>query len=317
MESVSKTLSNLKWKKPIGIPSLEELQQHIFRHPLILSFQQENPEVTIEMLERSMVKLDLAIAEDSHCQACTELDGCPNMIKGHCAKLTKSISYIETIFTPCSKWNAYQEQKSREKLIKSHYIPKDVLAASFQHFVQDSQRFDAFRGLMEFCLKVEPGSKAKKMKGIYLYGPLGVGKSYLLAATARKLASRGISTLMVYTPDFFREVKESLQDHSLQNKLDALKKVPVLILDDIGAESLSPWARDEVLGAILQYRISENLPTLYSSNYNYTLLEEHLSHSAKGGIEIMKAKRIMERIIHYTDAYFVDGLNRRMEREGS
>ncbi|MEW9670742.1 primosomal protein DnaI [Ammoniphilus sp. 3BR4] len=315
MESIKQTLSSMKWKQPFGLPSLDELKESIINHPLVMEFCQDHPEVTMDMLERSMVKLDQAIQEQGHCQRCTELNGCPNLIKGHRAILTKTASYIETVHTPCSKWNHYLEQRRRENLIKSHYIPKDVLAASFQHFVQDPQRFEAFRGLMEFCLKVEPGSKERKMKGIYLYGPLGVGKSYLLAATARKLSSRGISSLMVYTPDFFREIKDSFQDHSLQNKLDALKKVPVLILDDIGAESLSPWARDEVLGAILQYRISENLPTLYSSNYDYAMLEEHLSHSAKGGIETMKAKRIMERIIHYTDAYLVDGLNRRMHQE--
>lgn len=93
-----------------------------------------------------------------------------------------------------------------------------------------------------------------------------------------------------------------------------LKEVPVLILDDIGAETLSPWARDEVLGAILQYRVSENLPVLYTSNYTYDELEEHLAHSQKAGVEQLKAMRIMERIRYYTDAYKVDGINRRIRK---
>ncbi|RXT04763.1 primosomal protein DnaI [Ammoniphilus sp. CFH 90114] len=314
MEPISKTLSNIRWKQPLGIPSLDVIRDNILHHRLVVEFCENHQDVTEEMLDRSLVKLDQAILEHKNCQVCTELQACPNLVKGHQGKLTMALSYIDIVHVPCAKWNQHQEQKRRENLIKSHYIPKDVLAGSFQQFVQDPQRFEAFRALMEFCLKVEPGSKDRKMKGIYLYGPLGVGKSYLLAATARKLSTRGISSLMVYTPDFFREVKESLQDHSLQQKLETLKKVPILILDDIGAESLSPWARDEVLGAILQYRISENLPTLFSSNYDYSMLEEHLSHSAKGGMETMKAKRIMERIIHYTDAYFVSGINRRMQQ---
>lgn len=316
MQSINRALADLKWKRPSRMPSLEEIQLQILEHPLIKEFRHDHPEITDDLLDRSLVKLDQAIQEQQNCMNCPGLDNCPNLVKGHKAQLTWSLSYIETVFSPCAKWNHQQEQRRREQLIKSHYIPRDVLAASFQHFDQDPLRFNAFRALMEFCLHVEPGSKQKKMKGIYLYGSLGVGKSYLMAATARKLADRNISSLLVYTPDFFREIKESLQDNSLHEKVDVLKKVPVLFLDDIGAETLSPWARDEVLGAILQYRISENLPTLFTSNYDLKMLEEHLSYSSKGGIELMKAKRIMERIIHYTDCFFVAGENRRESRGG-
>ena len=311
MQPIGKAISGLKWKAPQGIPSFEEITETIFSHSLIKDLLDANPEISREILERSLPKLDQAIQDQNHCNKCRGLDACSNLVKGHQAILSWTGKYIETVYTACPKWINHREQLQRESLIKSHYIPSDVLSATFQNFVQDPKRFDAFKALLEFCLRVEPGSKDRKMKGIYLYGPLGVGKSHLMAATARKLADRGISSLMVYSPDFFREIKDSLQDRSLQDKVSALKTVPVLILDDIGAENLSPWARDEILGAVLQYRISENLPTLYTSNYNYDLLEEHLSYSAKGGIESLKAKRIMERIVHYTDAYFVDGSNRR------
>ncbi|MDI5788502.1 hypothetical protein PO124_09190 [Bacillus licheniformis] len=40
-----------------------------------------------------------------------------------------------------------------------------------------------------------------------------------------------------------------------------VKSTPILMLDDIGAESMSSWVRDEVLGAILQHRMSQQLPT--------------------------------------------------------
>jgi primosomal protein DnaI len=311
MQPIHQAISHLPWKKKLL--SLDEIQKDILNHPLVMELRREHPEITIEILERSLAKLDQAIKENNQCGKCLSLAECPNLMKGHEAKLVWTGAYLELVYTPCPKWIAEQAQKKREKLIQSHYIPREVLTASFQNFEQDPTRFTAFRTLMEFCLQVEPGSKERKMKGIYLYGPLGVGKSYLMAATARKLADRGISSLMVYAPDFFREMKESIQDNSVQEKVGALKTVPVLILDDIGADNMTPWIRDEVLGAILQFRITNNLPTLFTSNYNYELLEEHLSHSAKGGIEVMKAKRIMERIIYYTDAYFVDGPNRRRE----
>jgi DNA replication protein DnaC len=172
----------------------------------------------------------------------------------------------------------------------------------------ENVRLDAITGVLEFCLQAEPG---KNGRGIYLYGPLGVGKSYLLGAACNKLKERDIATYMVYVPAFFREIKAAIADQQVDVKVQAMQQVPVLIFDDIGAETTSAWLRDEILGPILQYRMMAKLPTLYTSNYNYAQLEEHLAYSQKGGIERMKAKRIMERIRHYTDDYFFDGPNRR------
>ncbi|GAY75012.1 helicase loader DnaI [Sporolactobacillus inulinus] len=100
----------------------------------------------------------------------------------------------------------------------------------------------------------------------------------------KRLAERRhITSLIVYVPDFFREIKGAIQDHSVDEKLEVLKKTPVLILDDIGAETITPWIRDEVLGSILQYRMMDHLPTLYTSNFNYDELEDHFSYSQKAG----------------------------------
>ena len=40
-----------------------------------------------------------------------------------------------------------------------------------------------------------------------------------------------------------------------------IKQIPLLLIDDIGAEKLTDWARDEILGSILQYRMDFKLPT--------------------------------------------------------
>ena len=45
-----------------------------------------------------------------------------------------------------------------------------------------------------------------------------------------------------------------------------LKTSPILMLDDIGAESNSAWFRDEILMIVLEYRMMQELPTFFSSN---------------------------------------------------
>ena len=95
-------------------------------------------------------------------------------------------------------------------------------------------------------------------------------------------------------------------------KVDALKKDPVLMMDDIGADQLSSWFRDDVLGVILQYRMQEELPTFFSSNIALDDLEEfYLTQNTRGELEPLKAKRIMERIRFLVDEVVINGENRR------
>jgi len=81
-------------------------------------------------------------------------------------------------------------------------------------------------------------------------------------------------------------------------------------LDDLGAENVTPWARDEILGTILQYRMDNNLTTFFTSNLTIEELEEHLS-GKKGELDKVKARRIIERIKQLTTDLELISVNRR------
>jgi len=72
------------------------------------------------------------------------------------------------------------------------------------------------------------------------------------------------------------------------------------LIDDLGAETTTPWSRDEILCPILQYRMDNNLATFITSNLNIEALEKHLAQT-KEGVEVVKAKRITERIKFLTE----------------
>ncbi len=291
--------------------SLEQLVQRMNLHPVVTEFHSRYPDADKEMIDRSLSAIYQAVVEYDQCQRCPGLDLCPNLVQGYQSTLSYNGYMIENGLYKCRHLRLKEEQRDRESLINSHFVPNEILEATFKTIERDGERMDAILAVMNFCNNCEPG---KNDIGLYLHGSFGVGKSRIMAAAARKLAERHIASLMIYVPDFFREVKESIGENSVGKKIEALKTVPVLILDDIGAEMMSAWARDEVLGAILQYRVSEKLPTLFTSNYNFDELEEHLSYSFKSGMEELKAKRIMERIRFFTVSYHVGGVNRRKAR---
>ncbi|MBS4173780.1 primosomal protein DnaI [Bacillus sp. FJAT-49736] len=310
MEKINDTLKKLS-KSSNFQQTYNDMKQEILNHPDIREFLRQYPgEITTSMVENSLMKLYEYISQTRDCQKCSGLEHCVNMMQGYEPELVLRKNGIDIQYRPCRSKLMDDERKKNEKLIQSIYVPKDILHASFADFSLESDgRLNAYDFAERFVREYEPG---KKMKGLYLYGSFGVGKSYLLGAIANHLAeNKQVSSMIVYVPEFFREMKQSLGDHTLNEKLETVKRAPVLMLDDIGAEVMSSWTRDEILGSILQFRMQENLPTFFTSNFDYKGLEHHLTYSQRGEEERMKAARIMERIKYLSAPILVEGPNLR------
>ncbi len=309
MESIKHLLNQVRKERPglVEPPSLTSLLQD----KRIKEWLTKHPEYNEKSIQRHYPTFYQYKEERAHCDHCPGLDRCPNLMAGYQPVLTEAYHSVTLQFTPCELKKAEDERKRQSELIHSFYVPKDVLKSTFQSVDKAAPgRHDALKAAGDFVRAYieNPG----KAKGLYFYGKFGVGKTYIMGAIMNAIAEKkGISSLMVYTPDFFREMKSAIQDQTLDGKLAMIKSSPLLILDDIGAETMTPWVRDELLGTILQYRMMENLPTLFTSNYDYDELEAHLAYSQKSGTELLKARRIMERIRHYTTMVTLDGENRR------
>ncbi|WP_010678377.1 primosomal protein DnaI [Bacillus timonensis] len=287
----------------------EQIKHEVLNHSEVRDFiNTHQDQITSDTINRSLVKLYEYINQSQECNKCESLDTCKNMLQGYHPQLVLKGNAIDLSYERCPKKVMYDEQVKYKSLIKSMYVPKDILEASLETIEFDEGRSNAILKIQEFLDQYEPG---KRMKGLYLYGSFGIGKTYFLGALANGLALNKVASMLVYVPEFMRELKGSLQDHSINSKIDAVKEVPVLMLDDIGAESMSSWMRDDILGSILQYRMLENLPTFFTSNFDFKGLEHHLSYTQRGEEEKVKAARIMERIKFLATPVELKGKNRR------
>lgn len=308
MERINRTIKRLASNENFQ-KRYEEQRKQVLDHPDIHAFLTEHQnELDQNTIEKSMSKLYEYTQQSKECNRCESLDGCINFMKGYHPDLIMVRNSIDMVYKRCPRKVMADEQKKNQKLIKSLYVPRDILEATFEQFEGDLGRLDAGDRAATFLMNYEAGLKPK---GLYLYGKFGVGKSYLLGAIANELAKKQIPTMIVYVPELLREMKSAIGDSTLNEKLEALKKEPILMLDDIGAEAVSSWTRDEVLGPILQFRMLEKLPTFFTSNFDFQGLEHHLTYSQRGEEEKMKARRIMERIRSLSDPVLVDGPNRR------
>ena len=131
-------------------------------------------------------------------------------------------------------------------------------------------------------------------KGLFICGNFQIGKTYSLACGANLFAKSGIDSLLIYFPDLIRELKSLLNKaDEFEDRINMLKSVDVLMLDDIGAELPSAWVRDEILCPILNYRAQEGLPVFFSTNYTIEGLRDFY---IRPDGSINSADRLMSRI---------------------
>ena len=156
----------------------------------------------------------------------------------------------------------------------------------------DKNRYPLIKWVTKFIKEYD---NTKSNKGLYLHGNFGCGKTYILACLFNEMKVRGYSTAIVYFPSLLKDLKGDFD--SMLDTLNFLDDVDLLLIDDIGAEKVTEWGRDEILGTILQYRMNNMKTTFFTSNFNIPELEKHLSNN---GSEPIKANRIIERIKYLT-----------------
>lgn len=261
-----------------------------------------------DVLMRYTSRLETCFKECKNCSTCISLKECKNEVFGFHLEPVVIDNSLNFEYKSCKyKQKEIKENKENEN-VYMFQTPKEIKNAKMKDiFIDDKSRKEVITWLTKF---IKGYDKTKKMKGLYLNGNFGCGKTYLIAACFNELSKNGIKSAIIYWPEFLRNLKSSF-DNGFKEKFEYIKKVPLLLIDDIGAEAVTEWGRDEILGSILQYRMEEGLTTFFTSNLNYEELELALSLS-KGKVNSLKATRIMERIKNLTTNINIVGENRRI-----
>ncbi len=107
-------------------------------------------------------------------------------------------------------------------------------------------------------------------RGILLYGPPGTGKTHLAVATLKNVIEyKGLKGLFCDFRGLLIDLKSSYEGKSSTSEiLDSVRKVHLLVLDDVGAERNTDWAKD-ILAEIINYRYTQSLPTIITTNLRF------------------------------------------------
>ena len=273
-----------------------KLIDDLLESPYLSNFFIDN-DLSSSVVEDNLLTFINYDTEKNRCIECTGMLECKQDNVG----LEPVISYEEgkvvSSYTECPYLRHRKRQEQQDQNIDAMHLPSSIFEASLADidFDRGKNKVEILNKMTNFITLYKNG---ERVKGMYLWGRYGVGKTYLLSALANEVIKNDIKVSIAYYPDLVREFKSSIGDKavSIEAVISKLKQVEVLMLDDIGGEGNSVWVRDEILGPILQYRLLDHKPTFFTSNLPLkSLVEEHFAKftSAKA---VVRAARIGTRI---------------------
>ena len=111
-----------------------------------------------------------------------------------------------------------------------------------------------------------------------LSGPSGCGKTHLAAAIVNERISSGCPAFYVTTPDLLDHLRSTYNPSSeipYDEFFEKVRNAPLLVLDDLGVQTGTPWAKEK-LDQLLTYRFNSELPTVIVTTIPVEEMDERL-----------------------------------------
>ena len=283
---------NLEWIDRLA--QEEAVQNFLKKHELGMDFLKKNAS-------------DFLLWKDTldRCKDCPGLSSCSQPLVGKRKMLDLDADgFLIQNFVSCAYQTQVDEKRKHQKQFwLSHMSPKEYeidLSSLAKGQAKEYQL--AFRTIL---------SSIQDSKGIYLYGQPGVGKTYLIIGLCNLFAKENKSICFVKLPQVISDFKQNLTDNEYRLKnMALLQKADVVVLDDMGAEAVSAWTRDEIVLPILEYRMAHQKKTYFTSNYApEELFNQYIIRNESNSK--ISALRLLERIRSLSNPCKLSGESRR------
>ena len=298
MEPIGNVIKKIVKERNLG--DEQSLIEQALRDPDVQSFIHANA----DKIDQKMIRNSISNLYEYYSQKHTA----SKVMAGYAPQLFLNGKVIDIRYVPTKAKLAQDRKQAAERRLQLIDVPTRLHDVSLSEIDVNDDRKQVLTFIYDFLRKYKQNPH---IQGLYLSGDFGVGKTYILAGLANYVVTNmNKNVVFLHVPTFIAGLASHFDDNSLQSEIRRLSECDLLILDDIGAESLSQWSRDDVLGVILQARMDNVLPTFFSSNLDMEALESHFEET-RNATDPVKARRLMQRVRFLAKEVVVSGPDRR------
>lgn len=202
----------------------------------------------------------------------------------------------EVIKGDCIPWSV-KVFKSRMRYAGVPPLYQKCLFNSYKPYTDNQRK------ALEICKTfVESYKKHRMGDSLLLAGAWGTGKTHLAASICNHLIMAGESDVVfAVTPKMLAQARLSFKDEYQVNPIKKATEARLLILDDVGAEKVTEWVREQLF-LLINERYDHELPTVITTNCDIGELENRI-----GGASVSRIYGMCKGII-------VDGEDYRKRR---
>lgn len=241
-----------------------------------------------EILEKGY-KIKTSIPKERECPYCNKI----LKTKGILNPLDQSIHiFLQNEKCNCSKaieeQNKLEEEKEKQLLedfekVRREELNKRVMQYYGTEFITkqfENQTLEKFiinktnQNMKYVAERFIKGFRNTKT-GIIFVGKNGTGKTHISIAIANELRKQNIPIIFGTLTELLEKYSKSYKNNTEIELTRLYTKVDLLIIDDLGVESMNDWMLSKLF-VIVNERMRNELPIIITTNYELEQLEERL-----------------------------------------
>ena len=182
------------------------------------------------------------------------------------------------------KYNRYKEEEQRkermhrlEKLRQYSLMDKQFEQCTFENFEVDETNKQFFNIAKKYVERFE--NMKKENIGLLLFGPPGTGKTFIAFCIANALIDKLVPVIAISSIGLLNKIKDSYRRYGSEGEIEIinnLKNASLLVLDDLGAENSTDWAKEKIY-EIIDSRYRDKKPIIITTNLSLEQLKEKMA----------------------------------------